>query len=100
VFDKTDPDPKALQLAYEWARWVSRRSLNDPGDALNIAGIHAGIDRVRHALKRHQAIKACHSTIRNKAEEARGHVADLVGDVEVAMTELFDVLGHIDNSAA
>lgn len=27
VFDKDDPDPRALQLAYQWARWVTRRTL-------------------------------------------------------------------------
>jgi hypothetical protein len=99
VFDKTDPDPNVLQLAYEWARWVARRSVADPGAALDLPRVQAGIDRVRLALTRHQAIKACHSAIKNKADEARGHVADLVGEVDQAMDDLRAVIGTADAAA-
>jgi hypothetical protein len=99
VFDKADPDPKALQLAYEWARWISRRTVHDTGDSFDVADIHAGVDRVRQALKRHQAIKACHSTIKNKADEARGHVADLVTEVDHAMSELLDLVSQANAAA-
>jgi len=93
VYAKADPDGRALRLAYEWARWVCRRTMaRDDGPALEVEAVHAAIDRARLALKRHQSIKACHSAIKNKADEARGHVADLVAGVDQAIVELLDAI--------
>lgn len=93
VYAKADPDQRALRLAYEWARWVCRRSkARDGGNGLEVEAVHAAIDRARQALKRHQTIKACHSAIKNKADEARGHVADLVAGVDQAIAELLDAV--------
>lgn len=99
VYSKADPDQRALRLAYEWARWVCRRSMAREGDSgLEVEAVHAAIDRARQALKRHQTIKACHSAIKNKADEARGHVADLVAGVDQAIAELLDAI-HGDEAA-
>ena len=93
VYAKTDPDRQALRLAYEWARWVCRRTMaRDDGPALEVEAVHAAIDRARQGLKRHQSIKACHSAIKNKADEARTHVADLVAGVDQAIAELLDAI--------
>lgn len=95
VYDKECPDPRALQLAYEWARWVARRSLSLVDEAVvDVADVEAAISRVRHALDKHQTIKACHSAIRKKAEEAGTHVADLVDEVDRAMRALMDATGR------
>jgi hypothetical protein len=91
VYDKECPDPRALQLAYEWARWVVRRSLAlDVEASIDVADVEAAITRVRHALDKHQTIKACHSAIRKKAEEAGSHVASLVDEVDRALRDLMD----------
>jgi hypothetical protein len=100
VYPKADPDRQALRLAYEWARWVCRRTMAlDDSPALEVEAIHAAIDRARQALKRHQSIKACHSAIKNKADEARTHVADLVAGVDQAIAELLDAIQGDDEAA-
>jgi hypothetical protein len=89
VYDKECPDPRALQLAYEWARWVARRSLAlDAEASVDVADVEASVTRTRQALDKHQAVKACHSAIRKKAEEAGAHVAGLVDEVDRAMRDL------------
>lgn len=93
AYDKADPEPRALRLAYEWGRWLCRRTAgSEHGPGLDVEAVHAAIDRARQALKRHQAIKACHSAIKNKADEAKGHVADLVAGVDQALVELIEVV--------
>ena len=95
VFDKDDPDPAFLRLGYAWARWVTRRSLADGADdAVNVAEVEAAIKRVRLALTKHATIKACHSGIKKKADEAGIHVAGLVEDVDLAMRALFEALNR------
>jgi hypothetical protein len=94
VFDRDEPDLRALQLAYQWARWVTRRSLAAVDDALDVAEVEAAIARARQALTKHQSIKACHSSIRNKADEAGRHVAALVDEVDQAMSTLRDILAE------
>jgi hypothetical protein len=100
VYAKADPDRQALRLAYEWARWVCRRTLaREVGPALEVEAVHAAIDRARQALKRHQTIKACHSVIKNKADEAKAHVADLVAGVDQAIAELLDSIQGSEEAA-
>jgi len=89
VFNRLDPDPRSLRLAYEWARWVCRRQSrdNDAG-AIDTDEVLAALDRARRALKRHQTIRTCHSLIKAKSDEAGTHVAALVGEVDQAIDEL------------
>lgn len=95
VFDKGCPDRRGLHLAYEWARWVARRSVvTDPEAVINVAEIDAAITRARQALAKHQAIKSCHSAIRKKADEAGLHVAGLVDEVDQSMHELLTALSR------
>lgn len=99
TYAKSDPDRQALRLAYEWARWVCRRTAaRDDGPFLEVEAVHAAIDRARQALRRHQTIKACHSAIKNKADEARTHVAELVAGVDQAIVELLDAIQGDDEA--
>jgi hypothetical protein len=92
VLDRDEPDPGFLRLAYEWARWVTRRSLAEDGDAVNVVEVEAAIKRVRGALTKHAAVKACHSGIKKKTDEAGLHVAALVEEIDLAMKALSDAL--------
>jgi hypothetical protein len=93
IFDKDRPDQRALHLAYEWARWIARRSVVPDGEtAIDVAEVEAAITRVRQALAKHQAIKSCHSVIRKKADEAGLHVAGLVDEVDQAMRDLIEAM--------
>ena len=100
IYDKTEPDPRALQLAYEWARWLCRRTNHTKEPTLDIEAVTAALERAQQALKRHQSIKACRSTIKNKADEAHRHVADLVTDVNQAISELLAIMSEAEDDAA
>lgn len=93
VYDKDDPDPRCLQLAYAWARWIARREMiiSDEGE-LDVAGIEAALSRARQALARHQTIKACHSAAKKRIEEASLHVADVFSGIDDALREVWDLL--------
>lgn len=92
VYDKEDTDPRALQLAYQWARWTTRRSLVEAAqDSINPAHVDAAIARVRQALTKHQSVKVCLSAIKNKADEAANHVAGLLEEIDHAMRDLVDL---------
>jgi hypothetical protein len=94
IFDRDEPDIRALQLAYQWARWVTRRSLiADTGEPLNITEIEAAIGRALQALTIHQTIKSCLSAIKKKADEAGLHVTSLVNEVDQAISSLKELLG-------
>jgi hypothetical protein len=94
VYDKSQADPEALQLAYAWARWVCRRELSADGAALNVGQIEAALTRARQALQRHQAAKSCFSAATKKIDEGASHVAGLVDEVRSAMTDLWEELNR------
>lgn len=100
IYDKHDPEPRGLQLAYEWARWVCRRARTNVEPQLDLDAVMAAVERARQALRRHQTVKACHSAIKKKADEAGGHVADLVGDINQAVEELLAILRDVGDTAA
>ena len=70
----------------------------DDGLALEVEAVHAAIDRVRQALKQDRSIKACHSAIKNKADEAEAHVAELVPGVDQAIVELLEAIQTDDEA--
>lgn len=92
VVEGDDPEPRSLHLAYAWARWVARRSVSAEGSEIDFSRVEAALGAARRALARHQSIKACHSASRKKIQEAADHVADLVDEVDQALTELWDAV--------
>jgi hypothetical protein len=94
VYDKDQPDPEALQLAYAWARWVCRRELSADGAGLNVGQIEAALTRARQALQRHQSAKSCFTAATKKIDEGASHVAGLVDEVRSAMTDLWEELNR------
>lgn len=95
VVDKDGADPRALHLAYAWARWVVRRSISaDEETELDLGRVEAALTAARRALARHQTVKACHSAARKKIEESALHVADLVDEVDEALKVLWDELSR------
>jgi hypothetical protein len=91
VVDKDGCDPRALHLAYAWARWVVRRSISaDDGTELDLGRVEAALTAARRALARHQSVKACHSAAKKKIDEGAVHVADLVDEVDEALKVLWD----------
>lgn len=94
VFDKDDPDPGVLELAYQWARWMTRRSVvADDEEALDLAAIEAAITRAAQALGKAQSIRGCHSTVKKQVDEAGTHLDALVYEVAQALRDLRDLLG-------
>lgn len=92
VVDGEDPDSRALHLAYAWARWVARRSVSAEEPGLDLVKVEAAFGVARRALTKHQSIKACHSAAREKIEDGAGHVADLIDEVDRALTDLWDAI--------
>lgn len=92
VVDGQDPDSRALHLAYAWARWVARRSVSAEDSSVDLVKVEAALGAARRALAKHQSIKACHSAARKKIEEGAGHVADLIDEVDRALTDLWDAI--------
>ncbi len=92
VYDKDDPDDTALQLAYCWARWVTRRELAGRSEAFDAARAEAALQRARKALAKHQAARACFTSATNKISEGCRHVDGLVEEVRAALKELWDQL--------
>lgn len=94
VYDKDDPDDNALQLAYAWARWFSRRDLTTDGSSLDVGRIEAALTRARQALAKQQAARSCFTAATKKIEEGTGHVTALVDEVRAALTDLWDQINQ------
>lgn len=96
VYDKDDPDDAALQLAYCWARWVTRRELTGRSDPFDAGRAEAALQRARQALAKHQTARACFTAATNKISEGTRHVDGLVEEVRGALRELWDQLEDPD----
>jgi hypothetical protein len=95
VYDKDNPTPQALHLAYCWARWIARRILSPDGTAaLDVARVEAALTRGRQALARHQTIKSCHSAAGNKITEAGAQVSALVDEINQVIRDVWDELSR------
>lgn len=88
VLDKEDPDPGALRLACLWARWTVRRQLAEEHDGIDVDRVEALIAEASRSLDRIATIRRCHTTARNKIQEASDQVGDLV-------SELGDILARL-----
>jgi hypothetical protein len=94
VCDKEVPDGNALQLAYAWARWVCRRDLTADRTDIDAGRVEAALTKARQALARHQAARGCFILAIKKIDEGTSHVADLVDEVRIALTQLAEELNE------
>jgi hypothetical protein len=83
-----DGDTVALELAYQWARWVACRELGSAG--ADWARIQKAVDQATRALEVHKTIKSNHSAARKSIEDAARWTEHLVAEVRTAI----DVLGQ------
>jgi hypothetical protein len=88
VLDKEDPDPGPLHLACLWARWAVRRQLAEQHDGVDVDRVEALIAEASRSLDRLATIRRCHTTARNKIQEASEQVGDLVGEVTDVLARL------------
>lgn len=88
VLDKEDPDPGPLHLACLWARWAVRRQLAEQHDGVDVDRVEALIAEASRSLDRLATIRRCHTTARNKIQEASDQVGDLVGEVTDVLARL------------
>lgn len=94
VYDKHDPDPYVLRLAYLWARSVSRRNRTADPDAFDRGRIETALQDATQALAAHQSVKRCLTSAKKNIDEAGGHVAQLVERVEAALATLAEELAR------
>lgn len=85
VIDKDDPDPTALRLAYAWARWMTRRQLNEESGRPNADRIDALLEDARRELTRMSTIKRAHSTAANKIAEAGREASAMTSGVNAIL---------------
>jgi hypothetical protein len=89
VLDKDGDDRSALHLAYMWARWVVRRSLNGAArDTIDHERIAALIDDANKALTRAMTIKRNHTSAKKCIDDAAAQVLDLVEEVREALADI------------
>ncbi|HLF41403.1 MAG TPA: hypothetical protein VI854_08015 [Acidimicrobiia bacterium] len=88
-----DGDTTALELAYQWARWVACRELDSAG--ADWGRIQKAVAQAAGALDAHQTIKRNHSTARKAIEEAVRWTDHLVSEVRAAI----DLLGQAVDEA-
>lgn len=95
VFDKEDPDPFLLRLAYLWARWVVRRSLatvtEEDIDREKVGGL---IERIVTSLKKVQTVRGAHTGIKGSLDTAVQHLAEMEEQIKGALDELRDELAE------
>jgi hypothetical protein len=88
-----DGDTVALELAYQWARWVACRDL-DPAGA-DWARIQKAVDQASRALEVHKTIKGNHTAAKKSIEDAIRWTEHLVSEVRAAI----EVLGEAVDDA-
>lgn len=88
VYDKENPDDRALRLACMWARWVVRRKLNTKGDPIDVHRIESLIGDIRRALGRTSNVKKCHTTAQREIQRAGVEVDTLTAEIDVAIKAL------------
>jgi hypothetical protein len=83
-----DGDTMALELAYQWARWVACRDLDATG--ADWARIQRAVDQATRALELHKTIKGNHTAAKKSIDDAIRWTGQLVSEVRAAI----DVLGE------
>jgi hypothetical protein len=88
VYDPAQETALALRLAAAWGRWVVRRQLAADSETVDLDRIGALIEAARQALRSQSTIDRALTTSANKINEAKGHLASLVADVEEALASI------------
>jgi len=88
-----DGDTTALELAYQWARWVASREVDSAG--ADWSRIQKAVDQAAHALETHRTIKANHTAAKKAIEDAARWTDHLVSEVRGAI----DLLGQAADEA-
>lgn len=93
VYDKDEPDPNLLRLAYLWARWTVRREVAaDDSSAVDRDCVRASIDRIVTAVNHVTTIKGAHTSAKKKIDEATSHVTALQQEIDSALADLREEL--------
>lgn len=88
VYDKDDANDLALRLACTWARWVVRRQLTTGTGLVDVGRIGALIDAARQTLRTASTIELALKVSKTKIDQALGHVATLVADLDSTMSAM------------
>lgn len=83
-----DGDTMALELAYQWARWVACRELDSAG--ADWTRIQKAVEQASRALDVHKTIKGNHTAAKKSIDDAVRWTDHLVNEVRAAI----DVLGQ------
>ncbi|MDP9465636.1 MAG: hypothetical protein M3P31_00075 [Actinomycetota bacterium] len=92
VLDRDDPDPRLVDLAYCWARWVARRQQSTDLDTIDVERIDGALDRAAKAIASRQSIRAAQTAAKKKIDESGAHVDALVAEVDLALREIREAL--------
>ena len=85
--------PKALELAYQWARWVTMRDQDSAAADWN--RIQSAVERASRALDAHKTIRGNHTAAKKAIDDAVRWTDHLVNEVRAAI----DVLGQAVDDA-
>ncbi len=91
-------DSMALELAYQWARWVACRDL-DPAGA-DWARIQKAVNQATRALEAHKTIKGNHTAAKKSIDEAIRWTEHLVSEVRSAIEVLGEAVEEVREAKA
>jgi hypothetical protein len=83
-----DGDTMALELAYQWARWVTTRELDSAG--ADWTRIQKAVDQATRALDTHKTIRSNHTAAKKSIDDAAKWTDHLVTEIRAAI----DILGQ------
>lgn len=88
-----DGDTMALELAYQWARWVTCRELDSTG--ADWTRIQKAVEQATRALDVHKTIKGNHTAAKKSIDDAAKWTDHLVTEIRAAI----DILGQAVDDA-
>lgn len=94
VVDKSDPDSATLRLAYAWARWAARRTLQDNPDSIDASRIESLLEDARRELLRRTSLRRSLSTATNKIAEARRDIDTMTEGIETVIEGICAAIGR------
>lgn len=94
--DPEDPDALGLALAYRYAR-LRVLMARDGALEVDAGGVRDAAEKARSALKRAQKVRLALSNIDKSASAARGHVDEMVADVEAELAQIESLIAAADD---
>ena len=88
-----DGDTMALEVAYQWARWVTCRELDSTG--ADWTRIQKAVEQATRALDVHKTIKGNHTAAKKSIDDAAKWTDHLVTEIRAGI----DVLGQAVDDA-